>query len=132
MKAHLKKHTKFYLGGLLIATILVAAGWAYSVQLHTISAQVSDTDGDGVDDGDDNCEDIPNAGQHDHNANGIGDVCELTTVYVQHEFEFCEADIEGFITDECETIILEGTCAVEVRRSVLFSLMAESSPVPSE
>ena len=46
------------------------------VDLALPGGQVEDADEDGVPDGLDNCADIPNPGQEDFNANGLGDACE--------------------------------------------------------
>ncbi len=49
--------------------------------VHNPFEPVTDHDGDGIDDVNDNCPTIYNDDQLDANANGIGDVCELDTVY---------------------------------------------------
>ena len=46
------------------------------VDLAMAGGEVQDADEDGVPDGVDNCADIPNPGQEDFNANGVGDACE--------------------------------------------------------
>jgi hypothetical protein len=46
----------------------------FSVQVEVVAA---DSDGDGVDDGSDNCMDDPNPGQEDGDGDGAGDVCDV-------------------------------------------------------
>jgi hypothetical protein len=45
-----------------------------------LTADFTDSDGDGVGDAGDNCPSVPNSGQADADNDGIGDACDFTTV----------------------------------------------------
>lgn len=49
-------------------------------EINNVIADLTDTDGDGVNNAIDNCLNIPNPNQEDTNANGIGDHCEPTEI----------------------------------------------------
>ncbi len=88
------------------------------------SNAIEDTDGDGIPDSQDNCA-LPNPGQEDCNANGIGDVCDLADgtsfdCNVNDIPDDCEADCNtNDIPDDCD--IANGT-----------SLDADGNGIPDE
>lgn len=51
----------------------------YFAKSNNLPPPITDSDGDGVADVDDNCPDTPNADQSDQNNNGIGDACDNVT-----------------------------------------------------
>ncbi len=55
------------------------AAWHAKNNRFTIDLGFSDSDGDGVPDGSDNCPDDPNADQADANDDGVGDVCDTVS-----------------------------------------------------
>lgn len=58
-----------------------------------------DEDGDGVEDGEDNCPDVPNPDQADADGDGVGDACTITP-------EGCVSSEECELTEVCD----EGAC----------------------
>ncbi len=52
-------------------------GRGYTVSLTWSDSCITDADGDGVADGEDNCPDVPNADQGDNDNDGVGDLCDL-------------------------------------------------------
>mgnify|MGYP003746172063 CR=1 FL=1 len=61
------------------------------VDLAMAGGEVQDADEDGVPDSADNCADIPNPGQEDFNANGVGNACEDSDqdgIWDDLEFQF--------------------------------------------
>jgi hypothetical protein len=67
-------------------TVLVAAGSPAVCGASFVA--VSDADGDGVADEDDNCPGVANVGQGDSDGDGLGDACELPLpVLFEDDFE---------------------------------------------
>ncbi len=87
-------------------------------------AQLSDADGDGVIDDDDNCPNTPNPGQEDADGDGVGDVCDDSHPPV--------ADANGPYTgDEGSPISLDGTGSSDPDGDVLAYLWSVDSPLCS-
>lgn len=83
LKSHAPQLTNEEIRSVLTATAddLGPPGWDPEfgfgrLNLHTALLAVTDTDGDGVSDPDDNCVDVPNVDQTDGDADGAGDACD--------------------------------------------------------
>ena len=68
------------------------------------SSSGSDMDGDGVDDGVDNCPGIPNAGQEDRDVDGVGNVCDVCPKTADPSQTDADADGVG---DACDIEITQ-------------------------
>ena len=62
---------------------------------------LSDRDGDGVFDGDDNCPDTPNADQADADGDGVGDVCDNCVDNANTDQADADGDGVGDVCDNC-------------------------------
>jgi hypothetical protein len=62
-------------GSAVFIILVLVSGLASFSQIHFVSAQLSDTDGDGVPDNLDNCKNVYNPFQEDTDGDGIGDAC---------------------------------------------------------
>ena len=62
---------------------------------------IVDSDGDGVEDADDNCVDIANANQQDTDADGLGDMCDNCAAMANLNQEDGDTDGVGDVCDNC-------------------------------
>lgn len=76
-------------------------------------ANLTDSDGDGVLDLDDNCVDVPNAAQQDQDEDNVGDHCDAEFVDAPHLF-YVPAGVEVTVQgDHCaEQVVVAGTALV--------------------
>ena len=76
----------------------------FTVGILGTAAEITDIDGDGVDDVDDNCPSVANPGQEDADGDGVGDACDNAPANPNPGQEDADSDGVGDVADNCPAV----------------------------
>ncbi len=78
--------------------------------IHVLDAAGPDSDGDGWEDSEDNCPNIPNPGQEDCNNDGVGDVCDPFTIDCNGNGVPDDCDLADGTAQDCNGNLIPDSC----------------------